>query len=212
MITIKRFTVNPLEENSYLLSDESGECLIVDAGFYFPGEKEEITAFIAEAGLTPVGLINTHCHFDHLMGVEYLRKKYGIPFSCPFGEEYWLSRASKQAAMFGFRMEDVAPADSLLTEGEPVRFGNSLLEVIWVPGHSAGHVVFYSGEGKFLLSGDVLFRGSIGRSDLHGGNYAQLMRSIGEKLLILPPETTVWPGHGSETTIGTEKVYNPFLV
>ncbi len=212
MITIKRFIVNPLQENSYLLYDDSGECIIVDAGFYTGGEMEELTATLSREGLRPVALVNTHCHFDHLWAVEKLRKSYGIPFVCHQEDLFWLSRAVMQAGAFGFRIEEVSPADRTITDGEQFCFGNSTLEVLHVPGHSPGHVAFYSGEGAFLLSGDVLFRRSIGRSDLPGGNYDQLITAIREKLLTLPGETTVWPGHGPETTIALETVENPFLI
>ncbi len=212
MLTVKKFIVNPVQENCYLISAENGDCLVVDAGFYFPAEEEEITSYILKNGLNPVGLINTHCHFDHLMGVEFLRKKYGIPFACHAGDLFWLSRASQQAGAFGMTMGNISPEDRLLSEGEKIDLGGSFLEVIHVPGHSPGHVVFYSAEDHFLIAGDVLFSGGIGRSDLPGGNYGQLVDSIRKKLLVLPPETIVWSGHGPETTIGTEKSSNPFLI
>lgn len=212
MIVVRRFIVNPLQENSYLLSDETGECIIVDAGFYYPEEFTALSDHLLAQGLRPVALVNTHCHFDHVMGVERLRREQEIPFLCHEEDAFWLSRVSHQAATFGLRMGEVLPADRYLKEGEPFCFGHSVLEVIHVPGHSPGHITLYSREEGFLLAGDVIFRRSIGRSDLPGGDYDQLITAIRGKLMTLPEETTVWPGHGPETTIGAEKAENPFLV
>lgn len=212
MIVVRRFIVNPLQENSYLLSDETGECIIVDAGFYYPEEFTALSDHLLAQGLRPVALVNTHCHFDHVMGVERLRREQEIPFLCHEEDAFWLSRVSHQAATFGLRMGEVLPADRYLKEGEPFCFGRSVLEVIHVPGHSPGHVTLYAREEGFLLAGDVLFRRSIGRTDLPGGDYDQLITAIRGKLLTLQEETTVWPGHGPETTIGAEKAENPFLV
>lgn len=212
MIVVRRFIVNPLQENSYLLSDETGECIIVDAGFYYPEEFTALSDHLLAQGLRPVALVNTHCHFDHVMGVERLRREQEIPFLCHEEDAFWLSRVGHQAATFGFRVREVLPADRYLKEGEPFGFGHSVLEVIHVPGHSPGHITLYSREEGFLLAGDVIFRRSIGRSDLPGGDYDQLITAIRGKLMTLPEETTVWPGHGPETTIGAEKAENPFLV
>jgi hydroxyacylglutathione hydrolase len=211
MISVQKFIVNPLRENSYVLYDASGECVIVDAGFYYEDETEEVSGFIESRNLVPVQLINTHCHFDHLMGVEVIREKYKVPFSCHEEDSFLIKRAAQQAEMFGFSIPPVKPADSYLAEGEVLRFGNSELQVIHVPGHSPGHVVFYSGKDKILIAGDVLFYGSIGRTDLPGGSYAQLVENIKNKLLVLPPDVKVYSGHGQETNIGFEKQYNPFL-
>lgn len=212
MITVQKFIVNPLRENTYLLFDETGECVVVDAGFFYDEELEEVAGFIDTNNLKPVKLINTHCHFDHLMGVEFMRKKYELRFSCHPDDSFLIERASRQAAMFGFEIPDVSHADDSLYEGDFITFGNSGLSVIHVPGHSPGHVVFYSESDKFLLAGDVLFYGSIGRTDLPGGNYSELIDNITRKLLVLPPDTKVYSGHGPETTIGFEKTSNPFLI
>jgi hydroxyacylglutathione hydrolase len=211
MISIRKFTVNPLQENSFVLSDPTGNCLIVDAGFYFRKEINEVIDYLQNQNLKPVGLINTHCHFDHLMGVEVMRKKYGIPFECHSADAFWVPLASMQARSFGISMPEVGEADHFFEADRILNFGNSTLHVIHVPGHSPGHVVFYSPEDQFLIAGDVLFCKSIGRFDLPGGDYTQLIRSIKEKLLVLPPETVVWCGHGIETSIGFEKLNNPYL-
>jgi hydroxyacylglutathione hydrolase len=212
MISIKKFTVNPFQENSYVLSDETGNCLIVDAGFFFKKEIKEVLDYLQTNDLKPVGLINTHCHFDHLMGVDFIRMKFGIPFECHAEDAFWLPLASAQARSFGITMPEVAGADHFFKTGQNLSFGNSCLQVIHIPGHSPGHVVFYSPEEQFLLAGDVLFYKSIGRFDLPGGDYEQLISSIKDKLLVLPPGTKVWCGHGDETSIGFEKLNNPYLI
>jgi len=145
------------------------------------------------------------------MGVEFVRSEYHIPFLAHSGDAFWVERVVEQGQMFGFDMQPVKPIDSYLTEGENVTFGNTTLEIIHIPGHSPGHVVFYSKEGNFVIAGDVLFYGSIGRTDLPGGNYQSLVSNIKNKLFPLPGETKVYCGHGPETTLGFEKNTNPFL-
>jgi hydroxyacylglutathione hydrolase len=212
MISIKKFTVNPFQENSYILSDETGNCLIADAGFFFKKEINEVLDYLQANNLNPVGLINTHCHFDHLMGVNAIRKQFGISFECHAEDAFWLPLASAQARSFGIVMPEVSNADRYFKDGQNLYFGNSSLEVIHIPGHSPGHVAFYSKKDHFVMAGDVLFYQSIGRFDLPGGNYDLLVGSIKEKLLVLPQETIVWSGHGIETSIGFEKLNNPYLI
>lgn len=211
MITVEKFMVNPLGENSYILSDESGECIFIDPGFYYEEEYNEVRTYIAEKKLNPVKIINTHCHFDHIMGVEFIRKEYNVPFYGHAEDAFLIERSMSQAQMFGMEMGTVGPLDQLLNEGEKVQFGNSELEIIHVPGHSPGHLVFYSPKDKFIIAGDVLFYGSIGRTDLPGGDYNTLISGIKNKLFILPDDTKVYSGHGPETTLGFEKSSNPFL-
>lgn len=211
MISIQKFMVNPLRENSYLLYDETGECIILDAGFFYEEEFTELEDFIGEKQLTPKMLINTHCHFDHLFGISTLKEKYQIDFLCHREDEFLIERSVEQAAMFGFPMNPASKPDGYLQEGSEIIFGNSCLKAIHVPGHSPGHLVFHSAEGEFIVAGDVLFYGSIGRTDLPGGSYNDLIENIKGKLLVLPPGTTVYSGHGPETTIGFEKDNNPFL-
>ena len=211
MIKIEKFVVNPLGENSYLLYDETGECIFIDPGFYYVEEFEEIRGFINSNDLTPVRIVNTHCHFDHIMGVEILRNEYGIPFSAHEKDAFWVEKVVEQGKMFGFEINKVSPVDSFLNENEKVVFGKSELQVIHVPGHSPGHVCLYNNEANVLIAGDVLFYGSIGRTDLPGGNYEELISNIQTKLLVLPENTVVYSGHGPKTSIGFEKRSNPFL-
>jgi len=211
MVEIKKFAVNPLQENTLLISDETGECVFVDPGFYFPVEHDEIKNYISENNLKPVMIANTHCHFDHIMGVEFIRQEYNIPFVAHPDDAFWVKKAIDQGKMFGFDMKPVNPPDSFFSENEKLKFGNTEFDIIHIPGHSPGHVVFYSGKEKILIGGDVLFHGSIGRSDLPGGDQATLISGIKEKLFKLPDETKVYCGHGPETTLGFEKESNPFL-
>jgi glyoxylase-like metal-dependent hydrolase (beta-lactamase superfamily II) len=211
MIKIEKFVVNPLGENSFIVSDETGECIFIDPGFYFSEEHDEIKAYVTENTLKPVKITNTHCHFDHIMGVEFVRKEYTVPLCAHRDDAFWIGNAVEQAKRFGFNMNPVQPINEFLVENETIKFGNTELVVIHVPGHSPGHVVFYNKEAEVLIAGDVLFYGSIGRTDLPGGNYEQLITNIKTKLFVLPDSTKVYCGHGPETTIGFEKRSNPFL-
>jgi hydroxyacylglutathione hydrolase len=211
MITVKKFIVNPLRENTYIVFNEAGETIIFDAGFYYDEEMQEIQDFISGNGLKPSRLINTHCHFDHLMGVGFVREKYNLMLECHQDDAFLVERAARQASMFGIEMDPVAAPDQFLREGDKVSLGDSELTAIHIPGHSPGHLVFYSASDQFVIAGDVLFYGSIGRTDLPGGSYELLTSNIHRKLMVLPPETTVYCGHGPETTIGFEKENNPFL-
>jgi len=211
MIKVEKFVVNPLGENSYILSDETGECIFIDPGFYYDEEHQEVKEYVTDNRLTPIKITNTHCHFDHIMGVEFVRNEFKIPFFAHAEDVFWVEKAVAQGEMFGFEMKPVAPIDAFLSENEFVEFGNSRLQIIHVPGHSPGHVVFYSEKDKTLIAGDVLFYGSIGRTDLPGGNHETLISNIKNKLLVLPDGTTVFCGHGPETKLGFEKRTNPFL-
>jgi len=211
MIKVEKFVVNPLQENSFVVSDETGECIFIDPGFYYDEEFDEIREYVASNHLRPVKITNTHCHFDHIMGVELIRNEFNIPFCAHPDDVFWVDKVVEQGQMFGFSLLPVRPADELLHENEPVRFGNTVLEIIHVPGHSPGHVVFYNAESEILIGGDVLFYGSIGRTDLPGGDYTTLISAIKNKLFPLPDQTKVYCGHGPETTLGFEKRTNPFL-
>lgn len=211
MISIKKFTVNPLQENSYVLYDETGSCIFIDPGFYFPQEQDKVKKFVSDNKLNPLLIANTHCHFDHIMGVEFIRREYGIGFSIHADDLFWVEAAIEQGEMFGFQIESVKMPDSFFSENDLIEFGNSALSIIHVPGHSPGHVVFYSESDKLLLSGDVIFYGSIGRTDLPGGDYNQLISGINDKLLCLPSDVKILTGHGPSTNIGFEKSSNPFL-
>lgn len=211
MIQIKKFTFNPVQENTLVVYDETNECAIIDAGCYFENERKELDSFIGGNKLKPVRLITTHCHFDHIMGITHCRTRYHLPFQIHPDELSLVEQAVEHGDRFGIPMEPLDAPDSFFQEGDRITFGNSYLQVIAAPGHSPGGVVFYNPEQKLLIAGDVLFYGSIGRTDLPGGSYNQLVDNIKSKLLTLPDETLVYCGHGPETTIGFEKKNNPFL-
>ena len=210
MLTIKSFTFNPFEENTYVVFDSTGEAVVIDPGCYEPLEEKELSRFIEEKKLSVKLLLNTHAHIDHVLGNYYIKKTYGVPF-CIHQTELPVLRAVKSyAPNYGFsRYQEVLP-DRELKEGEPVRFGQSQLEVLYLPGHSPGHVGFYSGPDKLILAGDVLFYRSVGRTDLPGGDMDTLVSSIHHKLFNLPDDVVVYPGHGPTTTLGDEKISNPF--
>ncbi len=211
MINIETFVFNPFMENTFILFDDSRECIIVDAGCYEEEERKEIAGYITDNDLKPVRLVNTHCHVDHVLGVSFLKEKFGIPFCIHSLEKPILSATPMQGNFFGLEPGSAAEPDELLEDGAIISFGGSDLNAIHVPGHSPGSLVLYSERDAFMLAGDVLFRGSIGRSDLPGGDHETLVRNIREKLLVLDPGIKVYPGHGPETTIGQEKDHNPFL-
>lgn len=211
MINIETLVFNPFMENTYVLHDETGECIIVDAGCYEDAEKKEIEDFIRDNDLKPVKLVNTHCHVDHVLGVAFLKERYGIPFSIHQLEKELLNNTPAQGSFFGLDPGPPAQPDDYIGEGDIISFGKSSLQAIHVPGHSPGSLVLHSDQDGFILAGDVLFRGSIGRTDLPGGDHETLIRSIREKLLVLDPYTRVCPGHGQDTRIGIETDHNPYL-
>ena len=211
MIEIKAFTFNPFSENTYVLSDETGEAIIIDPGNHDRSEFQQLTEYIQENGLTPVRIVNTHAHIDHVLGVSAVKRKYKIPFSLHKIDEPLLKAVKTYASNYGFSQFDEPEIDSYLTEGDLVTFGTSSLKVIFVPGHAPGHVAFVNDQQHFAISGDVLFRQSIGRTDLPGGDFETLIHSIRTKLFTLDDDYAVYSGHMGPTTIGFEKKNNPFL-
>ena len=190
---IKEFRCNPFAENTYLLYDETGEAIIIDCGCLFDDEKTIMANFISKNNLTIKHLINTHLHIDHIFGNEWAARTFGVLPQAHQADEFLIEQAVAQARLFGI-YEEVKPQalGNYLNEGDLIRFGNQELQILHVPGHSAGSLCFYSEKEGFVIVGDVLFRGSIGRTDLPGGNYAQLINQINSKLLTLPDETTVY--------------------
>lgn len=208
----KTFVFSPFQENTYALYDETGQCVIVDPGNFFPNENEELDDFFDENNLKLVHIINTHNHLDHIFGTRYLVDKYSVEIACHQKELAWIDRFKTTCEGYGLNIDFDAPKPKkIIDDGDIFTFGNTVLEAIHVPGHSAGSIVFYNKKDGLLFCGDVLFQGSIGRSDLPGGNHNQLISGIREKLFILPNETKVFSGHGGETSIGEEKKSNPFL-
>ena len=211
MATIQAFSNNPYQENTYLLYDDSGECAIIDPGMYTAAEQNAVVNFIAQHQLKPVLLLNTHCHIDHVLGNKFVFDQYGLKPQFHEGEMAVLEAMPVWAQQSGIRYELSPLPETYLPETGTITFGNTTLELIFAPGHSPAHLCFYSAADQVLIGGDVLFRGSIGRTDLPGGNHTQLINNIQQKLFLLPDDCTVYPGHGPETTIGFEKATNPFF-
>jgi glyoxylase-like metal-dependent hydrolase (beta-lactamase superfamily II) len=208
---IFKLVFSPIEVNTYILTDGSGECAIIDCGCYGEGEGKKLEGFLSEKKLTPVLLLNTHCHLDHVFGNGFMLEKYGIRSHFCELEEPIRRNAPQHAMIFGLEMEAVPDPAAYLSHNSEIGFGNILLKAIHVPGHTAGSLAFYSEKDECVFTGDALFAGSIGRTDLPGGNHQTLLTAIKTNLLTLPGETVVYAGHGPETTIERERKSNPYL-
>lgn len=211
MLKIKTFTFNPFQENTYLLINEHNEGLLIDPGCCEPSEYTELQEYLTNNNIKLTMLLNTHAHVDHVLGYEFVSRTYGLTTRLHEAEMPVYRAVKTYASNYGFVYQDGPEPTELLSDGERITFGNNVLEVLFCPGHSPGSVVFYCKEQNFAIAGDVLFYRSIGRTDLPGGDHATLLRSIKAKMYTLPEETIVYPGHGPQTTIGSEKIYNPFV-
>lgn len=211
MIQIKKFTFNPVSVNAYLLWDETGEAALIDPACYYAEEEDELAGFVEKQDLKIVQLLNTHGHFDHLMGNGFAADKWDINFRIHAGDANMPGQAKQYASLFGISMSNPPVLVEILGEGDVIKFGHTELKVIHVPGHSPGSVAFYGEKDKILVVGDIIFEGSVGRTDLPGGNHDLLISGIKEKLLVLDSEVKIYPGHGGSTTVGWEKRTNPFL-
>ena len=208
---IKRVVFNPFRENTYLVWDDTKECIVVDAGNMNEGENRILAEMISSRGLKPVMAVNTHGHFDHLGGAMWLKEQYGVAFACSSKDQFLIDSVSG-GMVYGIKCNEVPAIDVDLDAVTEVKFGNSTLKVIKTPGHTPGHVVLFGQEDKVLFTGDTLFRESIGRTDLPGGDYSWIMKSIIEEILPLGDDVTIYPGHEDASTIGHESLYNPFVV
>ena len=211
MIHIKAFTFSPISENTYVLYNNEGKAIIIDPGCYFPNEQETLKNFLTDNSLTPVYLLNTHCHLDHVFGNKWVHETYGLEPHLHPNEEAMLALAPVSGERWGLPFQNYAGPLHFLNDGDTVLLGETEIQVILAPGHSPGSICFYIPSQGDLIGGDVLFRGSIGRTGLPGGDSETLLNSIREKLWVLPDETVVYSGHGIKTTIGYEKRNNPFL-
>lgn len=212
MTTIHYFTFNPFQENTYVLYDETKECVIFDPGCFDDAEKKKLTAFIEEKKLKPVKLLNTHGHIDHVIGNKFIAEQYQLGVEINKYDLPVLNRAVDVARMYGFTIDASPQPSKFLDEKDTISFGNTTLSIFFTPGHSPGSICFYNKDEKFVIGGDVLFQGSIGRTDLPGGDFDTLINSIRTKLFVLEADVKVYPGHGPHTTVGYEKQYNPYLV
>lgn len=211
MLTVKCFTFSPVQENTYVLYNAEKQCCIIDPGAYFNNEKEELKSFISAASLVPGLLLNTHCHLDHVFGNQFVFDTYGTLLQMHEKEKPVLAYAPVSARQFNLPFENYHQEIIYIKEGDVISIGNDQLRVLFAPGHSPGHICFYCEAQRFVIGGDVLFRESIGRTDLPGGDFHTLLNSIRQQLFTLPDDVTVYPGHGEPTTIGYEKLNNPFL-
>jgi len=209
---ISKLVFSPIQVNTYILSDESGNCAIIDCGCYDQDESDILNDLILNKNLRPVLLLNTHCHLDHIFGNRFMLEKYNLRSFCHKDDDNNRKSSLNHAKMFGLAMEPPPEPGGYLTDGQKISFGRNELIAIHVPGLAPGSLAFYSEKDKVVFTGDALFSGSIGRTDLPGGNYETLINSIKNKLFSLPPETVVYPGHGESTSIGEEIETNPFFI
>ena len=211
-MNVKSFTFNPFQENTYIVYDETKECLIIDPGCYTDAERKELKAFIEEKGLTPVKLINTHCHIDHVLGNKFASEQWDIQLHMHKEDLPVLEKVEYVGKMYGLEDYEVSPYPKyFLAQGDTLTFGKNSFEILFTPGHAPGHICLYSKDNNLLIAGDVIFQGSIGRTDLPGGDHSALINSIITQLFPLPNETQVFCGHGPSTNLGYEKEHNPFL-
>ena len=211
-MTVHHLVFNPYEVNTYIIAASDGQCAIIDPACCSPGEQTALKNYIADKGLCPVWLINTHGHFDHVIGNAFVCQTWAVKTAAHRDDLFLIEKAYRQGEIFGFPVEQPPTPTVFLDEGNTVDFGDDVsLQIRHIPGHSPGSIVLYSSVQNWVIAGDVMFRGSIGRSDLPGSNHHLLIAGIEEKLMSLPPDTTVYAGHGPVTTIGREKKYNPFL-
>ena len=210
---IKSFTFNPFQENTYLIYDETKECLIIDPGCYMEDEQSTLKQFIRDAELKPVKLINTHCHIDHILGNKFASEQWDIELYINKADLPILENAGNIGKMYGFEDYEGSPYPKhFLDQSDILTFGKSSFKILFTPGHAPGHICLYNRENNLLISGDLIFKRSIGRTDLPGGDHNTLIQSIISKLFPLPNETQIFCGHGPSTNLGYEKTHNPFLV
>ncbi|MDR2835601.1 MAG: MBL fold metallo-hydrolase [Bacteroidales bacterium] len=207
----KRFIFNELGVNAFVLYDDTREAVIVDGAAENEKQSNELLKFIEEKNLKVKYIISTHGHFDHIYGNSKLLEKFKVPLLMHKDDNIWIENFQQITARYGMKTDKAPLPTKTIDEGDTIKFGNSELLVFHVPGHSAGSIVLYAKEINLLISGDTLFEDSIGRTDLEGGDYNTLIKNIKEKILVLPPNTIVFPGHGNSTTVEYESKNNPYL-
>lgn len=208
---VKMFTFNAFQENTYVLYDETNECIIIDPGCSNRNEEDALVQFISENHLKPVKLVNTHCHIDHVLGNRFVADTYNLLLTSHPGEAETLFMQDHISGMYGMAYNKSPEITEFLEEGDTLAFGNTEMSVLFTPGHSPASISFYNKDTHDLIAGDVLFQGSIGRTDLPGGDYDTLISHIKNKFMMLPDDVIVYSGHGPSTTIGRERMSNPFL-
>ncbi len=211
MLTVEAFTFNPFAENTYLIYNHEKECIIIDPGCYNQAEKNILQEHIKDNHLKPTVIFLTHTHIDHIFGLAAMKSTYGVPILAHPMAETGINTTGLVAQMYGLNVEEPPPIDQFINEGDDFKLGAQSLQIFFCPGHAPDHLVLYSEKDGFAIVGDVIFKESIGRTDLPGGDYQTLMDSIHQKILILPSNTVLYSGHGPETTIKQEITNNPFL-
>lgn len=212
MFAVKGFTFSPVQENTWLLFNEKGHAIMIDPGCYFDDEKDVLQSFIIKNKISLQLLLNTHCHLDHVFGNKWIHETWGLLLHIHEKEKQVLDFAPASGLMWNLPFDNYNTEIKYLKEGDEILIDEDKLKVLFAPGHSPGHVCFYCKAQGFVIGGDVLFRQSIGRTDLPGGDHATLINSIKNQLFVLPDETIVYSGHGEPTTIGYEKKHNPYLI
>ncbi|MGQ1784348.1 MULTISPECIES: MBL fold metallo-hydrolase [unclassified Saccharicrinis] len=212
MLKIHPLTYNPWQENTYIIAAENGDCIIVDPGCLTDEEQQHLVSYLEDNHLKPVRLLNTHLHLDHVFGNRFVCEHFKLGAEAHQGDEFWIEQTVPYATQMGFAIKENPPAlKGYLQHAQVIEFGGSTIKMLHIPGHSPGGVALYMENENTVIAGDVLFRESIGRADLPGGDFDTLISGIKTHLLTLPDETVVYPGHGPSTTIGHEKKHNQFL-
>ena len=208
---IRRFVFNSFGVNTYVLSDDTGKCLVIDPACQGRKEESELSEYITGHNLEPVGMVNTHFHVDHVVGNNFICHTYDLRPQCHKSCKMFWETAAEFGAVFGIKVENLIIPRDFIAEGDRISYGNSSVDILYTPGHADGSISLVNHAERYVIAGDVLFRDSIGRTDLPTGNFDLLYHSISTKLFTLPDDYKVYPGHGPETTIGYEKINNPFL-
>ena len=211
MFSVKQFTFSPVQENTYVVYNEEDVACIIDPGCYSQHERNQLKELIEKQHLRPKYLLNTHCHLDHVFGNKFIHETYKLNLHCHALEKKVLDFASRSGELWGLPFENYEGPILFIEEKDRVEVGNDVFDILFIPGHSPGSICFYCKAQQFIIGGDVLFRESIGRTDLPGGDHETLLQGIRTKLFSLPDEVVIYPGHGPSTTIGHEKKFNPFL-
>lgn len=211
MTHVHQLTFGPFAENTYIVSDDDGNALIIDPGMYDSVENARFFEYVNAQNLKPIQLVLTHAHLDHVFGINWVHQQYGLTPILHQADKFIYDNAANVTRQYGLKMDDLIEADLGLEDGTVLEFGETIFDILHAPGHSPGSVCFYNRKEEYVIAGDVLFEGSIGRTDLPGGDFDTLIRSIKSQLMVMSDDVLVYSGHGPLTTIGQERISNPYL-